>query len=79
MAVSIITVNPNQASVIAASEELASLPLYASMGHDVMARALELTKVWLPAELHESIDAILNAQAMAGSEYVVSVREREVA
>jgi hypothetical protein len=79
MAVSSIPNIPNQASVIAASEELAALPLYASMGHDVMARALELTKVFLPAELHASVDAILDAQAMCGSEWVVSASERQVA
>jgi hypothetical protein len=75
MALSSITANPNQANKIAASEELASLPLYASMGHDVMARALELTKVFLPAELHASVDAILDASAMACSVWCVSAQE----
>jgi hypothetical protein len=75
MALSSITANPNQANKIAASEELASLPLYASMGHDVMARALELTKPFLPAELQGTIDAILDAQAMASSEWCVSAQE----
>jgi hypothetical protein len=75
MALNSITVNPNQASVIAASDELATLPLYASMGHDVMARALELTKVFLPAELQGIIDDILHVQAMRGSEWCVSAQE----
>lgn len=70
-----IPVNNNQANAIAASEELASLPLYASMGHDVMARALELTKVFLPAELQGIIDDILHVQAMRGSEWCVSAQE----
>lgn len=75
MAVSSIPVNPNQANAVKAADELASLPLYASMGHDVMARALELTKVFLPAELQGVVDDILHVQAMCGSEWCVSARE----
>lgn len=79
MALNILPDDSKQANRVAASEELASLPLYASMGHNVMARALALAKVFLPAELHSSVDAILDASAMSGSEWCVSAKERQVA
>lgn len=83
MVTDIVTANPNQASIVLAADELASLPAYAASPHHdgtaVLARALELTKAWLPSEVKYSIDAILDANAMACSEYVVSAKERQVA
>lgn len=83
MTTDIVTANHNQASAAIAADELASLPLYAASPHHdgaaVLARALELTKAWLPSEVKYSIDAILHASAMASSEWVVNASERQVA
>lgn len=75
-----VTGQHNQASVAFAADELASLPLYAASAQQdsaaILARALELCKAWLPAEVKYSIDAILDAQAMAASEWCMSAKEK---
>jgi hypothetical protein len=79
MATNIVTDINNQANAERAADELAALPSYAASPHHdgaaVLARALELTKAFLPAEVQYSIDAILDAQAMACSGWCGSAKE----
>jgi len=75
MTTNIVSENSIQANKVTACEQLHALALYASAGHDVVARALETVKPLLPNETVAAVDAILDAQAMARSEWCVSAKE----